>query len=136
MESCGPHPRPFPHRSLKHEVERSLIELEVDKEAGTATAELCFSSDLAIFAGHFPGMPIVPGIYLVEACRLIAERVRGHRLELVEVVNARFTGEVHPEDRVRAQVALSQDGEIVCGNAVFSTANSPAAKVRLALRQT
>ena len=120
---------------MKHEVENSLKTVEVDHEASAATAELCFSPELAVFAGHFPNMPMVPGIYLVEACRLIAERVVGNRLELVEVVNARFTGEVHPEDRVRAEVVLSRDGENVYGDAVFSTGDSQAAKVRLALRE-
>lgn len=62
--------------------------------------ELCFLPDLPMFAGHFPGMPLVPGICLIEAARLLGEQISGQRLQIAEVRDARFTAEVHPGDRV------------------------------------
>lgn len=56
------------------------------------------------FAGHFPGLPILPGVALVEyACRCALLMMTG-AWELVEVESARFFGPVSPGEPVTAEL--------------------------------
>ena len=42
------------------------------------------------FEGHFEGNPIVPGVCLIEAARVIAEEVVGARLKTLRIAQCRF----------------------------------------------
>jgi 3-hydroxymyristoyl/3-hydroxydecanoyl-(acyl carrier protein) dehydratase len=86
---------------LRELVASAFTAIESEPGSGAVQGELCFAPGLPMFAGHFPGMPLVPGICLIEAARLLGERICGQRLQIVEVRDARFTAEVHPGDRVR-----------------------------------
>jgi 3-hydroxymyristoyl/3-hydroxydecanoyl-(acyl carrier protein) dehydratase len=44
----------------------------VVKSESAIDAEFCFSPDDPIFAGHFPGMPVIPAVYQVGLCRRVA----------------------------------------------------------------
>ena len=119
---------------MKHEIEQSVVEIQTDPEAGKVDARFRFREDLTVFAGHFPDIAIVPGIFLIEASRILAERLTGETLQIHEVVNARFTGEIHPGDDVVAEASVTQgEGGLIC-EASFTMGDVPAAKVRLFLR--
>ncbi len=76
----------------------------LESSAGALSATFLYPPDLPVFAGHFPGSPLVPGVFLVEAVRAALERACGLSLRLVEVRDARFTAPVLPGDRVRVDV--------------------------------
>lgn len=59
-------------------------------------------------AGHFPGYPLVPAVYLVEGVRAAAERAAGRPLRLTRITDAKFSEEVRPGDEV--DVAATFDG--------------------------
>ncbi len=40
---------------------------------------LCIAADHAVFAGHFPGRPIVPGVLLLDLAQLEVEAATGLR---------------------------------------------------------
>lgn len=63
-----------------------------------------------ILAGHFPGAPLVPGVLLLEAVRQACERTLARTFRLVEVVEARFSQPVAPDQPVSLQAALTGDG--------------------------
>ena len=89
---------------MKQDVERSL-----DRHAATpdgCRAVFSFGKDLEVFAGHFPGQPIVPGIYLIEAVRLAAERSLGTAVRIRTVTDAKFSAIVRPEVEVIVDLAL------------------------------
>ena len=119
---------------MKHEVERSLIEVETDPGSGQARARLCFAHDLEVFTGHFPDLKVVPGVYLVEASRLLAERVTGSTLEIVEVLDARFTAEVHPGCELTATTTVTTDEVGVRCDTQFYIESGKTARVRILLR--
>jgi 3-hydroxymyristoyl/3-hydroxydecanoyl-(acyl carrier protein) dehydratase len=119
---------------MKHEIEQSIVEVHLDAEDGRVRAQLCFHADLTVFVGHFPEIKLVPGIYLLEATRVLAERSTGVALRIDEVTNCRFTAEVHPGDTVTAEAIVARDaGGITC-EASFEMGPIKAAKVRLVLR--
>ena len=95
---------------------------------------LRFPAGLAVFAGHFPGLPLVPGVYLLELARQVASRRHGAALRLREVVDAKFTAEVHPDRPITGVVAITagDDGDWRADVALDVDA-TPAARLRLRL---
>lgn len=83
------------------------------------------------FAGHFPGYPIYPGVFIIEAVHQAAlyygAVFLGH-VQLLEVRSARFLAPVHPGDVLesdcRCEVS-SETGDL----AVRATCRSGAQKV-------
>jgi len=89
---------------VRDDVERCLVRYD-------ATAEGCraifsFPRDLDVFTGHFPGRPIVPGIYLIEAVRFAAERSLGTAVRIRTVGDAKFSAMVRPEEELTVDLAL------------------------------
>lgn len=92
-----------------------------------------FPSDLPIFAGHFPGRPLVPGVFLIEAVRSGCERALGQALALEEVDEAKFTREVLPGEQVSVEAVLGElePGAAWSCRARIAVGEAPAATIRL-----
>jgi 3-hydroxyacyl-[acyl-carrier-protein] dehydratase len=86
-----------------------LLELTPGKEA---TASVRFPRSLDIFADHFPGRPIVPGVLLTEAMGqtggwLIAATLEFARWPLLIMIeHAKFRRPVEPEEALRVRAEL------------------------------
>jgi 3-hydroxyacyl-[acyl-carrier-protein] dehydratase len=86
-----------------------LLELTPGKHA---VASVRFSRSLEIFADHFPGRPIVPGVLLTEAMGqtggwLIAATLDFARWPLLIIIeHAKFRRPVEPEEELRALAEL------------------------------
>jgi len=74
---------------------------------------LKLTGEESFFQGHFPGMPIMPGVLMLESCfqvaaALIGLEKRSNSEESVGVVtkveNARFKGLVRPGDELEIEV--------------------------------
>jgi len=113
-----------------------MVTLDVDADERSARASFAFDQAQAFFAGHFPGNPMVPGVFLIEITRILSERVAGRALDLVEVLDARFTSQVRPNDTILATVKLTSPdeaaGALRC-DATLATRERSAGRVRLAL---
>lgn len=81
---------------------------EVERTDDGFRARLCVPADSAVLAGHFPGHPVVPAVYLIEAARAACAEVWGSGA-LNGVRSAKFLREVAPE----AEVLLSGRIEVV-----------------------
>jgi len=87
-----------------------------------------------VFAGHYPGFPILPGVLLVDAvgraAACWAEAHRLGRLRLAEVRSARFLAPVFPGDELTTECTVSRlDGGGIEVRGVCSTARGRAARV-------
>ena len=75
-----------------------------DRPSGdTIRASREVGPDEPFFAGHFPSLPVAPGVFLVEALAECGRRLHGDReraLRLVEVEAVRFRRRVSPGDRL------------------------------------
>lgn len=96
---------PLPEEILPHRAPMLLLDevLEVTPERVVATR--VFEPDEEFFKGHFPGAPIVPGVYLIEA--MAQAMAYGqlyqhgpHKMLLAGIKSAKFRMPVLPGQKV------------------------------------
>ncbi len=66
-------------------------------EAGKVTAKVSFNAGHDIFKGHFPGMPVVPGVCLVKIVRELLEKQTRKAYQLRKADSIKFLQFVTPE---------------------------------------
>ena len=103
-----------------------------------------FSSEVAatidagepVFAGHYPHLPIFPGVCVVECVHrgAVATVPGGGGLELVAMESVRFTAAVHPGDDIQVTMRWRRSGVFwVCDGRVQGP-RAAVARVRLRYR--
>ena len=107
----------IPHRPPFLWLDRVLV-----LEENSLTAEKRIPEDLPLFAGHYPGHPLMPGVLLCEAvfqagALLLSERLRAESGTgasemavpvLTRIFGAKFKREVHPGDVLEIRVELTE----------------------------
>lgn len=75
------------------------------------TAHYYVKPDLPVLEGHFPGNPVLPGVYTIEACAqaselvyFTTERGKGKSVLFLGINNARFKKMVKPGDTLNLHV--------------------------------
>jgi 3-hydroxymyristoyl/3-hydroxydecanoyl-(acyl carrier protein) dehydratase len=104
----GHAPRPVAHRVRHFWLDR-IVHLEPGIRA-TGLKAVALAEDE--FDAHFPGNPVLPGVYLLEGLAqtagVLIHRSTGSRLiaVMVSIERARFPGFARPGDQVRLEVEL------------------------------
>ena len=96
----------------------------VDIKEGSITAEKYISSDLAVFKGHYPGYPLMPGVLICEAvfqagAILMADTLARSNQDdsasvsnaipvLTRIYNAKFKRQILPGDTIQISVAVNE----------------------------
>ncbi len=81
------------------------------KEENLAVGRYTVKGDEWFLQGHFPGMPIVPGVIQCEmlaqtCCMLLADRVKGHIPLFAGLDRVRFRNKVLPGDTLEMECSL------------------------------
>lgn len=74
-------------------------------EEGTVSATINWNAAHPVFAGHFPGQPVVPGVCMVQLVEEVLELALGKSLQLKEAANLKFLHVIDP--MVHTVVGLS-----------------------------
>jgi 3-hydroxyacyl-[acyl-carrier-protein] dehydratase len=86
-----------------------------------------------VFAGHYPGFPVLPGVYLIEFADRVAQiwlsDGNGRSARLAAIDSCRFRGPVYPGERLELRLS-GVEGELNC-TVTLSTASGPAADLKL-----
>lgn len=82
---------------------------EVDAE-GTAKFTLSLLPGSPIYRGHFPDFPITPGVCLLSIIRELTESLRGEKLSLETVKEAKYVQVVTPETG-QIEVYIVEEGK-------------------------
>lgn len=98
------------------------------------TAELDVDPELALFAGHFPGHPVLPGVIIMEAlaqaascCVLAARGQEGAIGFLTGIDGAKFRRQVVPGDTVRLEAVIAKSSRRMCVAGVKATVDGQVA---------
>ena len=111
---------------MRRAVQQAASQLEHLPVQGVWRQRFCFAADSAVFAGHFPGHPIMPGVLLLEALAqtgavaLLSLPENNGKIALFGGVNkARFKRQVIPGDVVELKCELTrQEGPLGIGEAI------------------
>jgi 3-hydroxyacyl-[acyl-carrier-protein] dehydratase len=89
---------------------------ELDSEGGKIIARADVPLESPVFQGHFPGMPLVPGVLLIEMMAqasgfMILSRLKFDRMPfLANVTSAKMRAFVEPGEVLRLEAELEHDG--------------------------
>jgi 3-hydroxymyristoyl/3-hydroxydecanoyl-(acyl carrier protein) dehydratase len=92
-------------------------------DATSAVGEVSWPATLAVFGGHFPGNPLVPGVHQLAVIALLAQRGLGcGDLRIAGVNHAKWLRPVHPAERliVNAAWTTAENGWHVQGRLMHS----------------
>lgn len=95
--------------------------------------EYRLAADSIVFAGHFPGHPILPAVVQCLMAQMLTEEGLGRPLRLVSIVQAKFTRVIGPDEDITVNVkAAAAPGHWDCALAV---GDETAARLRLHLEE-
>lgn len=73
-----------------------IIEASEQINESTFKSTLKFNKDHEIFGGHFPGLPIVPGVCMMQIVKELLEENFGRKLLLKQAGNIKFLNPINP----------------------------------------
>jgi 3-hydroxyacyl-[acyl-carrier-protein] dehydratase len=100
---------------------------------GAYKFEFQFKADDPTFTGHFPGRPLLPGVFQLQMARAAAEWVLGTSLVLREISKAKFQRPILPSETVSLILKLSEEAGTVQARAHLSVDGQPAGESLLLL---
>lgn len=68
-------------------------------QEGHVQTQLTWKPDHAIFQGHFPGQPVVPGVVMMQLVKEVLERALEHPLLLVSAGQLKFLQFIDPRQQ-------------------------------------
>jgi 3-hydroxyacyl-[acyl-carrier-protein] dehydratase len=100
---------------------------------GAHAFEFNFGADDPTFAGHFPGRPILPGIFQLEIVRLSAEWILNSKLSVQEIAKAKFQRPILPGEILKLNLKLSETENVISARSNFVCGGQPAGEAFLRL---
>ena len=81
---------------MRRAVLHAASQLEHSPEQGAWRQSFCFAADSAVFAGHFPGHPVLPAVVQVLMAQVALEAM-GQSADLACVPQAKFLAPLGPD---------------------------------------
>lgn len=75
-------------------------------EAGSIRARITFIRDHQIFRGHFPQVPIVPGVCMMQIVRETLGAEIGANIQLLDADNIKFLSVINPDETKEVELTL------------------------------
>jgi len=82
-------------------------------------AKVHLNKDHAIFKGHFPGNPVMPGVCMIQIIKELTEEATGKNLFLSVSSNIKFMAVINPETNPDLQLKIDiteESGEVKVKN--------------------
>lgn len=103
---------------------------------GEATFTLALNAACPIYAAHFPGHPVTPGVCIVQTAKELLETVIGKPLDIVAVKNVKFLAVLSPDGAPQVECSVSKiqhaaDGDEVSARVEMSCRGATVAKISL-----
>jgi 3-hydroxyacyl-[acyl-carrier-protein] dehydratase len=75
-------------------------------EADIVKADIKLNPLHQVFEGHFPGRPILPGVYMMQMVKEVVEAWTDKKIRLVLGQDLKFLSVINPEENVMVQIEL------------------------------
>ena len=81
------------------------------------------NKDHAVFKGHFPGNPIMPGVCMMQIIKELTEKITGSSLLMQSLSNVKFMALinpfVNPELRLELDITITEDNLVKVKNTTY-----------------
>ena len=84
---------------------------EMNIEGNSINAILKINENHAIFQGHFPEHPVVPGVCIFQMVKELAELSSIQELQLTKASEIKFLGVIDPNEKKTLQLSLNYEKE-------------------------
>lgn len=84
---------------------------EMNIEGNSINAILKINENHAIFQGHFPEHPVVPGVCIFQMVKELAELSSSQELQLTKASEIKFLGVIDPNEKKTLQLSLNYEKE-------------------------
>ena len=99
---------------MRRAVLHAASQLEHLPEHGVWRQSFCFAADSAVFAGHFPGHPVLPAVVQLLMVQVVLEAI-GQQAGLVSVPQAKFLAPLGPDVDILLTLSKARrDGRWEC----------------------
>lgn len=78
---------------------------------GVVKAKISINGSHRIFEGHFPGLPVVPGVCMLQIVREVMEANTGKDLKISEAGNMKFLSVINPQQNDLVDVLVNYTNE-------------------------
>ncbi|WP_430908395.1 3-hydroxyacyl-ACP dehydratase [Maribacter sp. 2-571] len=78
-----------------------------EQEDATVTATVKLHKEHAVFKGHFPGNPVMPGVCMIQMIKELTEKALDKELFLSVASNIKFMAIINPEKNDTIRLALT-----------------------------
>ena len=80
--------------------------------AGSVKAKIAINTSHGILKGHFPGLPVVPGVCMMQMVLEMVEVSSGKQVSLIAADSMKFLAVINPEQSGEIEMAISyaEDG--------------------------
>lgn len=101
----------------------NLFSISAENQSpGLINATIRIHGDHAVFLGHFPGHPVLPGVTMVQIVRELMETEMERKLRVIEIENLKFLSLINPEQNSEIEVSVSyvkKDDNLVVNATLF-----------------
>ena len=113
---------------LNKAIVNNLYELNFAEDKSSVDVTLYFSDDFAGFDGHFPGVPLLPGILMLKTGVLISEIALGKALCVQKIKHAKFAKSIFPKQKVSLHINFKEQNDTIQISAALSHKDDLCAK--------
>lgn len=107
------------------------IENVKEESPGKWISEISLNRDSEVFAGHFPGQPVLPGVFMLEIIASVLSEITAGKRKLQEGENIKFLSVLDPAVDSRVSVTLKFD---VSENQMYNVKSEISADVKTFLK--
>lgn len=119
--------------TMRDSIEAAKISGPTPLSEDSHAFEFNFRADDPTFAGHFPGRPILPGVFQLEIVRLAAEWIENRPLTVQEIAKAKFQRPILPGEVLKLTLKVTVTDGVVSARGKFICGGQPAGEAFLKL---
>ena len=80
-------------------------------DEGTYKFAILLNKEHQVYEGHFPAMPVVPGVCTLQTIKECAEEIIGGKMRYAEISNCKFSAMIVPTQTQEVEIAINLQPE-------------------------